>query len=323
MPFNAKHRSPEFELIERYFYRPPRQTLLGIGDDAALIEVSAGHVLAVSSDTLIEHRHFFADVDPYRLGHKALAVNLSDMAAMGALPRWFTLSLSLPEVDHPWLKYFTQGLFDLADRFQVELIGGDTTKGPLAINIQILGELMAARALKRSGAKVGDEIWVSGRVGGAALAVAWKNQEIQLEPQVADQCLIDLDMPEPRVGLGNALSLRGLASSAIDISDGLLADLGHILERSDVGAKVYWDKIPMHPLAQNEIRYFSGGDDYELCFTAAPDKQAQILALGEELFLPVTCIGQITEEKEYLLYTSQNIPIDLSETATGFDHFDK
>lgn len=323
MPFHAKSRTAEFELIERYFYRPTHHTLLGIGDDAALIEVSTGHVLAVSSDTLVENRHFFSDVDPYRLGHKALAVNLSDMAAMGALPRWFTLAVSLPEIDQQWLKYFTQGLFDIADRFQVELIGGDTTRGPLTIGIQIMGEVMSVRALKRRGAQVGDEIWVSGRVGGAALAVAWKNQEIQLTSEIADQCLIDLDMPEPRVGLGNALSLRGLANSAIDISDGILADLGHILEQSCVGAQIYWDKIPMHPLAQNEIRYFSGGDDYELCFTASPENHDRILALGEELFLPLTPIGQITEAPEYLLHTSQNIPIDLSETITGFDHFEK
>ncbi|NBQ70310.1 MAG: thiamine-phosphate kinase, partial [Nitrosomonadaceae bacterium] len=228
----------EFDIIRRYFKRPVTNAVLGAGDDAALISVPAGAELAISADTLVSGRHFFANANPYRLGYKSLAVNLSDMAAMGAKPRWVLLALTLPEElvnqNTAWLAEFSQGFFALADCHHVELIGGDTTAGPLNIGIQIIGEVAAGKALRRSAAQPGDDIWVSGKLGDAALALRHELQQITLEPEEIAQCLLSLLTPVARVELGQRLI--GLAHSAIDISDGLAADLGHILAASEKAA---------------------------------------------------------------------------------------
>ena len=267
----------EFELIAKFFKRPVRHTVLGAGDDAALVVVNPGHEVVATTDMLVEGLHFFADVDADALGHKALAVNLSDIAAMGAMPRWAMLALALPDVDTQWLEGFSRGFFALADKHGVDLIGGDTTRGPRNICVQIMGEVRQATALRRDGAKIGDDIWVSGALGDAAAAVAQRRGELNLEPAALDRCRIRLDWPMPRIALG--LELIALAHSAIDISDGLLGDLAHICERSGVGAKVEYSAVPcssdLRPLrdqARVSRAILAGGDDYELCFTAAPGR---------------------------------------------------
>src|SRR5690349_13537469 len=226
----------EFELIARYFDRPVRRSPLGIGDDCALLQPGPGLQLAVSTDLLVEGRHFLSTVDPRRLGHKALAVNLSDLAACGAQPLAFTLAIALPQVDEAWLAAFAQGLFALADAHQCELVGGDTTRGPLAIDITVFGEVPAGQALLRSGAQAGDDLWVSGTLGDARLALEAFRGTVSLPQDVFEAARLRLEQPQPRVALG--LALRGLASAAIDVSDGLLGDLGHVLERSRVGATI-------------------------------------------------------------------------------------
>src|SRR5258706_1759883 len=236
----------EFDLIARYFTRAPRHTTLAVGDDAALFPVSPGCELAASTDMLVEGVHFFPDVDPQALGHKALAVNLSDLAAMGAMPRWAMLSLALPEVEPQWLEGFSRGFFALADRHGVDLIGGDTTRGPLNISVQVMGEVRQGRALRRDGAKIGDDIWGSGQIGDAAAAGAHRSGELNLEPAALDRCRLRLDWPTPRVALG--LELCALANSAIDVSDGLLGDLPHICERSGVGAQGEYAAVPCFPV---------------------------------------------------------------------------
>ncbi|HSJ95629.1 MAG TPA: thiamine-phosphate kinase, partial [Myxococcota bacterium] len=225
--------NPEFDLIARHFTRPAANAVLGVGDDCALVGVTNGMDLAVSTDTMVSGTHFFPDVHPENLGHKALAVNLSDMAAMGALPHWATLALTLPDVDHAWLEAFAKGFFDLAQEYGVSLIGGDTTRGPLTMTVTILGEVPAGAALRRGGAKVGNDIWVSGNIGDAALAVAHRHGRLVLEEADYHEALMRLYEPTPRVALGHAL--RGLATSAIDVSDGLLADLTHICRLSGTG----------------------------------------------------------------------------------------
>jgi thiamine-monophosphate kinase len=261
----------EFDLIARYFTRPARSAVLGVGDDAALLRPAAGMELAISTDMLVSGQHFLPDTDPRRLGHKALAVNLSDLAAMGATPRWALLSLALPEADEAWLAAFAAGFFALAEHHGVELVGGDTTRGPLNVNVTILGEVEAGRALRREGAQAGDDIWVSGELGGAALALRRLRDEIVLDLEDAESCQARLEAPEPRLALGKGL--LGLAHAAIDISDGLLADLGHILERSRKGARIEAARIPAAPALTSRPDLiapcaYSGGDDYELCFTA-------------------------------------------------------
>jgi len=270
--------SPEFDLIKRHFTRPAANAVLGVGDDCALVDVTNGMDLAVSTDTMVSGTHFFPDVDPENLGHKALAVNLSDMAAMGALPYWAMLALTVPNVDHAWLAAFAKGFFDLAEEYNVSLIGGDTTRGPLTLTVTIMGEVPAGAALRRSGAKAGNDIWVSGNVGDAALAVAHRHGRVVLQETDYREAVMRLYEPTPRVALGQAL--RGLATSAIDISDGLLADLGHICRLSGVGATVEMDRIPMTDIVKKHAAadlgrtaIVSGGDDYELCFTANPNSR--------------------------------------------------
>ena len=314
----------EFSLIQRYFTRATPSAVLGVGDDAALVRVASGMELAISTDMLVSGTHFFADADPYLLGHKALAVNISDMAAMGAQPRWATLALSLPSEDEAWLERFSAGFFALADEYQIGLIGGDTTHGPLNLSITILGEVPQGKALRRDGAQAGDEIWVSGKLGDAALALAHLQGKLKLDD--ADFKVVEaaLNRPVPRVALG--LALRGIAHSAIDISDGLLADLGHILERSKVAAEIQFAALPVstHLLpylgqALGRQCALAGGDDYELCFTAATARHVEIETLSAQLALPLSCIGNIVAGTACTVYAADGNVMKIQET--GYDHF--
>lgn len=317
----------EFELIRRYFTRPAGSAVLGVGDDCALINVSPGHELAISTDMLVAGRHFLADTDPYQLGHKTLAVNLSDIAAMGGTPRWATLALALPEADPLWLERFSAGFFALAERFGVDLVGGDTTRGPLNLCVTIFGEVPAGQALRRSGARVGDDIWVSGVLGQAALALAQTQRRTRLQPGEVAQCEAALHTPEPRVALGQRL--LGLANSAIDISDGFVGDLGHILEASKTGAIVQLAALPCSTAlrarlsdAEHELALhclLGGGDDYELCFTAPVARREQVQAVARALALPLSRVG--TVEREVGLRIRDERGDALVFSGHSFDHF--
>ena len=326
----------EFELIRRYFEEaarpgpaagPPTGGVhLGIGDDCALLGPAGGMQVAVSTDMLVEGRHFAGGADPLLLGHKSLAVNLSDLAAMGATPRWATLALALPSADEAWLERFAAGFFALARRFDVALIGGDTTRGPRNITVTIMGEVPAGLALYRAGARPGDEIWVSGELGGAALALEERAGRIALNDEDRAAMSARLDAPEPRVALGERL--RGLATSAIDVSDGFAGDLVHILERSSVGALVHYAQLP-RPAAFARLGdagvergcVLSGGDDYELVFAAPQARRAEIDALGAELGIRLTQVGFIQpgDAKLVLLDTGGKA----MQVPGGFDHFGK
>ena len=308
----------EFALIDRYFKRPTRHTLLGVGDDGALIAPTPGRELVVSTDMLVEGTHFLADTGAEALGWKCLAVNISDMAAMGAQPRWATLGITVPPAPtFEWLDDFARGFFACADEFGVDLIGGDTTRGPRAICVTILGEVAAGRALRRSGAGTGDSIWISGRPGRAALGLAHlQGRTVLREPQLAD-CLAALHRPQPRVELG--LALPGLATAAIDVSDGLLADLGHILEQSAVAARLQIPQLTAAGLERDCL--LAGGDDYELLFTAAAASTAAISALAAELQLPLTCIGEIVSGPAGRLVLCDADGRDITPARRGFDHF--
>ncbi len=295
----------EFDLIWRFFkagsesmaQNQTDQVLLGIGDDCALLQPDPAQSLAVTSDMLVEGRHFFANANPEWLGHKALAVNLSDLAAMGARPVGFTLALALPHADSSWLTQFSQGLFRLAQQWQCPLIGGDTTQGPLTICITALGHIPTGSAIKRSGAKVGDDIWVSGRLGDARLALGALRSEWLLDHSSLEAVLPRMHEPEPRITLG--MQLRGIASSALDVSDGLLGDLRHILKASQVNAEVLIDQLPISRMLAEQTEHLrrqcaaNGGDDYELCFTAPSSKRMELEALST-ILLPLTRIGSIT-----------------------------
>ncbi len=316
--------TPEFRLIEKYFTRAGSRATLGVGDDCALLPVSAGCELAVSTDTLVSGVHFFADTDPAMLGHKALAVNLSDLAAMGATPRFVTLALTLPRVDEPWLAAFAGGFFKLADAEAVELVGGDTTRGPLAMTLTVLGEVEAGRALRRDGAGAGDDVWVSGELGGAALALAHMRGEQVLDSKAFSTVAPRLHTPLPRLALGR--ELRGIATAAIDVSDGLLADLGHICERSRLHADIAWAQVPVAtPLrnlddAQAMRLALAGGDDYEVCFTAPVGVRGRIEALAATLQLPLTRIGAMTTglpDVTIMDASGKNLSVPLA----GYDHF--
>ncbi len=312
----------EFELIRRHFTRATPSALLGVGDDCALLQVSAGKVLAVSSDMLVSGTHFFADADPYCLGHKTLAVNLSDLAAMGATPRWATLALSLPSADAGWLEKFSAGFFALAQQYQVDLVGGDTTRGSLNMCVTIMGEVDAQQALRRDGAQLGDEIWVSGKLGDAALALAHLQGRVSLSAAEFSVVALALHQPQPRVALG--LALRGMASSAIDISDGLLADLGHLLTSSNVAAQLDFAAIPISPVLRVHEAFTSscalaGGDDYELCFTAAAGQHAELLRVSVALNLPLTRIGKVVAGQGCVVRDAHGHAIEL--TRGGYEHF--
>ncbi len=301
----------EFDIIRRYFTRPARHAVLGVGDDAALLRPAPGHDLVVATDMMVAGRHFLADADPEGLGHKALGVNLSDMAAMGAAPRWATLALALPQANEAWLEAFARGFFGLAERHGVDLVGGDTTRGPLNLCVQILGEVPTGQALRREGARPGDEVWVSGRLGDAALALAHRQGRLVLAPQQAAGCLRALDWPEPRVGLG--LALRGLAHACIDISDGLLADLGHVLERSRAGATLH---LPEEAALECLL---AGGDDYELLFTAPAAHRARVELAAREAGVPVARIGEVRPGAGLEVLGPDGTP--LAVARRGFDHF--
>lgn len=314
----------EFDIIRRFFTHPAPSAVLGVGDDAALLRVAPGMELAVSTDMLVAGRHFFPDADPARLGHKALAVNLSDLAAMGAKPRWATLALALPEADENWLEAFAGGFVALAAAHGVELVGGDTTRGPLNICVQVMGEVPEGQALRRSGAQPGDDVWVSGRLGDAALALAHLQHRIVLEPHDVADCLKSLHAPEPRVALG--LALRGVAHSAIDVSDGLAADLGHILESSNAAAVVEIAAVPRSGALERHFgdevarqALLGGGDDYELCFTAHRDRRKDIERIGRDLGLRLSRIGRIEPGNGLRVIGADGKPIGLRRA--GFDHF--
>jgi thiamine-monophosphate kinase len=329
----------EFELIQRFFTRatqpPAPGVVLGVGDDCALLQPTPGMQLAVSSDMLVQGRHFFADVAPHTLGHKALAVNLSDLAACGARPLGFTLALALPEANPAWLAPFAQGLFALADAHQCPLVGGDTTRGPLNICITVFGETPPGQALLRSGARAGDDLYVSGTLGDARLALEALQGHVQLPPDVLAQTRQRLEQPSPRVALG--LALRGIASACADVSDGLLGDLGHILERSGVGATVDTtiaiNLIAACARSTGETGTFSinlepsqvlhyvlgGGDDYELVFTASPAQRAAVHAAAQASATPVTRIGHIDATPGLRLIDAQGAVQEAR--FAGFDHF--
>ena len=321
----------EFELIAKHFKRPVRRAALGVGDDCALLAPRAGMQLAVSSDMLVEGRHFFADVEPQALGHKALAVNLSDLAACGAEPLAFTLALALPQADDAWLAGFARGLFALADAHGCELVGGDTTRGPLNICITVFGEVPTGQALLRSGAQVGDDLYVSGTLGDARLALEALRGRITLPPPLLAATRQRLERPTPRVALG--LALRGLATSAIDLSDGLLGDLGHVLQASGVGASIHVestialiaasayaisanDQFDLNLLRQCAL---AGGDDYELAFTAARSARAQVEAASRAAGTPVARIGRIEAASGLRVLDSSGR--ELAHRFASFDHF--
>jgi thiamine-monophosphate kinase len=322
----------EFNLIQQYFTRPAPRADLGVGDDAALVRVAEGNQLVISTDMSVAGTHFFADAAPFDIGWKALAVNVSDMAAMGAQPKWATLAIALPEVNETWLSEFSRGFFACADTFEIDLIGGDTTKGSLNISVTIMGEVPIGKALKRSGAQVGDDIWVSGQLGSAALGLAHLQRKITLKNDVTglnhssaslQASIHALHRPAPRVNLG--LKLRDIATSCIDISDGLLADLGHILKASNCGATIDLEKIPCIAYLKNDLEnpqfqafILAGGDDYELCFTASQSKREAINNLSKQLNIPITHIA-ITRMDIDLQAMYKNTEIKLFKQ--GFDHF--
>jgi thiamine-monophosphate kinase len=313
----------EFDVIKQYFTKPALGADLGVGDDAALIRVCEGHQLAISADMSVVGTHFFADAQPSHIGWKSLAVNVSDIAAMGALPKWATLSIALPEINPTWLAEFARGFFACAEAFKVELIGGDTTRGPLNISIQIMGEVPIGQALKRDGAQVGDDVWVSGHLGAAAMGLAHLQNKITLREGALEPCLNALQQPQPRVALG--LALRGLAHSCIDISDGLLADLGHILHASQVGAILEVNQMPcLMELAAYKLEVvmqgamLAGGDDYELCFTAPVSARAQIEALAHDLGVRLTRIG-VTTQDTVLIVLDGDKALELNQL--GYNHF--
>ena len=314
----------EFALIDRFFRRPVQRAALGVGDDCALLRVRPGMQLAVSTDLLVEGRHFLSTVDPARLGHKALAVNLSDLAASGAEPLAFTLSLALPRADEAFLAPFAQGLLALADAHGIELVGGDTTAGPLTIGITVMGEVPPGEALLRSGARPGDALWVSGTLGDARLALEAFRGTVTLSGEGFEQARRAMETPTPRVALGRAL--RGVASAAIDLSDGLLGDLGHVLTRSGVGAELEEAALPRSALLADQSAalqrtcLLAGGDDYELLFSAPEAHEAGVRAAGAAAGVAVTRIGRLTAAPGLVVRDAQGAALDLRGWR-GFDHF--
>ena len=330
----------EFELIQRFFKTKAQAMLssddqsiiLGIGDDCALIKPHSEEDIAMTTDMLVEGRHFFANANPEWLGHKALAVNLSDLAAMGAKPIGFTLAIALPQADTSWLEAFSKGLFAIAKKYSCPLIGGDTTAGPLNICITAFGSIPHGKAIKRSGAIAGDQIWVSGTVGDARLALAALRHELHLSTIDLQAIEVRMHQPTPRIDLG--INLRGIATSALDISDGLLGDLKHILQQSKVDAEIFLDRIPKSVTLQHQSETIRnqfatcGGDDYEICFTARPDQRDAINEISKKLHLTTTHIGNIKtmQSSEAIIQLLDKNGEELSSAATAtllksFDHF--
>lgn len=313
----------EFELISKYFTRPARRVPLGVGDDCALLAPAPGMRLAVSCDMLVEGRHFLSTVLPERLGHKALAVNLSDLAAMGAKPLAFTLAMSIPSADELFLDGLSRGLFSLAELHDCELVGGDTTRGPLNLCITVFGEVPAGHALLRNGAQAGDDIWVSGVLGDARLALEAFRGRATLAGDDFEHVRQAMELPQPRVALG--IALRGIARSAIDVSDGLLGDLSHVLQRSGVGATLEIDALPRSgalrrqpPTVQRECA-LNGGDDYELVFTAAHADATRVEQAGRTVQTPLTRIGRVESSPGLRLVDASGRPTEA--THASFDHF--
>jgi len=316
----------EFDLIDRYFKRPARRSPLGAGDDCALLAPKPGMQLAVSTDMLVEGRHFLSTADPFKLGHKALAVNLSDLAACGAAPLAFTLALALPEANEAWLAPFARGLLALADEFQCELVGGDTTRGPLNICITVFGEVPAGQALLRSGARAGDDVYVSGTLGDARLALEVFRGGLSVPASAFELARARMEQPTPRVALGQAL--RGIATAAIDVSDGLLGDLGHVLQQSQVGARIDVDAAfgllatsnAAGLQAERQLEFvLAGGDDYELAFTAPAAQRGAVEAAAQESGTVVTRIGQIEAELGVRLFDAAGERV--TRSYGSFDHF--
>ncbi|MDY0013378.1 MAG: thiamine-phosphate kinase [Rhodocyclaceae bacterium] len=317
----------EFDLIRRHFSPPTTHTDLAGGDDGALVRVAAGMQLVVSTDMLVAGTHFFPNTDPESLGWKALAVNISDLAAMAATPRWATLALSLPVPEEAWIAAFARGFLACAEAFGVDLIGGDTTRGPLNLCPTVFGEVPTGHAVTRAGARPGDELWISGQPGRAALALtALQGAPALAEPYAAD-CHAALLRPQPRLALG--LALGGVASAMLDVSDGLLGDLGHILECSGVGARLTAETLPLQPLlaacgepARALQALLHGGDDYELLFTAPPHHRATLQGISIRLGLALHPIGTITPRSGCLSLMNQ-AGEETTLAATGYDHFAK
>ncbi|MCC3702150.1 thiamine-phosphate kinase [Rouxiella badensis] len=318
----------EFDLIARYFnrYRTARQDVqLGIGDDCALLTVTDKQQIAVSTDTLVEGIHFLKTISPADLGYKALAVNLSDLAAMGADPAWVSLALTLPEVNTDWLEAFSDSLFEQLDYYGMQLIGGDTTRGPLSMTLTIQGLVPAGRALLRSGARVGDWIFVTGTLGDSAAGLAILQDRLAVNDDKASQALIKRHLrPQPRVLQGQAL--RQLANSAIDISDGLISDLRHILKASDCGARIDLDLLPYSQEMQQYVDpeqavkwALTGGEDYELCFTVPEINRGALEVALAQLGVRFTCVGQIAPLSEGIKYQRSGETVELE--WQGFDHF--
>ena len=315
----------EFDLIDRYFKRNAKSAVLGIGDDAAIVEPSPGMQILMSTDMLVAGTHFIADAEPEALGWKTLAVNISDLAAMGAAPRWALLALSLPEAEDSWIAAFARGFFSCAEKFGVELIGGDTTRGPMNFCVTIFGEAPAGKALLRAGARLGDDVWVSGHPGRAALGLAHLQSRCVLPDDLREKCLSALHQPQPRVALG--LALRGIATTAIDVSDGLLADLGHIADASNVSMDIVLACVPM-PLRNGQVAdklvrdcVLAGGDDYELAFTAPTDKREQVQALPDQLLLALTLIGSVSEKGNGRIRVLDSTGLPVTIAGSGYDHF--
>ncbi len=316
----------EFELIRDFFSHQPvtrADVAVGIGDDAAVLSPPPGQQLCITTDVLISGTHFLPNADPFGVGHKALAVNLSDLAAMGAEPAWFTLNLTLPQIDTIWLEKFCEGLFALASQHNVQLVGGNTARGPLAIAIEAHGFIPAGKALLRSSAQPGDDIYVTGTVGDAALALAHTLPERRHPAPDIAAIVNRLHQPTPRVREG--IALRDIAHSAVDISDGLLADLGHILVASSAGAEIYLDRIPISSVYRSQLKQIgwdkalAGGEDYELCFTV-PEKNRQALEHCKNIFTcGLTRVGHITAQLGLQIFDETGMPY--KPTSTGHDHF--
>lgn len=318
----------EFDLIARYFNRVRsvrRDVVVGIGDDCALLAVDEKRLLAVSTDTLVSGTHFLPGISPADLAYKSLAVNLSDLAAMGADPAWLSLALTLPSVDEGWLAAFSDSLFEQLDYYGMQLIGGDTTRGPLSLTLTIHGLIPAGRAITRSGARIGDWIYVTGTLGDSAAGLAVLQDRLQATCASDRDYLLERHLrPQPRILQGQAL--RDLASSAIDLSDGLISDLGHVLDCSDCGARLHLDELPLsgallrQASAEQSLRWaLSGGEDYELCFTVPEiNRGALDVSLGHT-GADFTCIGQIGPRSDGLQLLQNNRPINLD--WRGFDHF--
>lgn len=316
----------EFDLIDRYFKRPAARNPLGVGDDCALLSPGPGMHLAVSCDMLVQGRHFLPTVDPFKLGHKSLAVNLSDLAACGARPLAFTLALALPAADETWLEPFSRGLLALAEQHACELVGGDTTRGPLNICITVFGEIPQGQALLRSGARAGDDIYVSGNLGDARLALEVFRGALSLPGAAFEAARLRLEQPTPRVALG--LALRGIANAAIDVSDGLLGDLGHILQQSGVGARIECEAaatlmgpagsaVPDVQARMDSV--LAGGDDYELVFTAPAQRREAVQAAALASATPVTRIGRIEAQSGLRLVDGDGRRLE--RRYRSFDHF--